>query len=169
MDESPIRIATALPNKKFGGEVTEYDVWRREIINKAAVNGLTAVIKGIKPANWTELKWLEANNQYLGFIRLSLTHEVESQIAETQELVKPVLDYIDGTYNKVSKAKKSVLLKELLNIRQGSVAIGMGDFSSNKSRHACLPGGTLEHDERPTYLKPPVAIDHLDLFGSVVE
>ncbi|TPX46669.1 hypothetical protein SeMB42_g03614 [Synchytrium endobioticum] len=114
MDESPIRIATALPNKKFGGEVTEYDVWRREIINKAAVNGLTAVIKGIKPANWTELKWLEANNQYLGFIRLSLTHEVESQIAETQELVKPVLDYIDGTYNKVSKAKKSVLLKELL-------------------------------------------------------
>ncbi|TPX49670.1 hypothetical protein SeLEV6574_g01308, partial [Synchytrium endobioticum] len=35
------------------------------------------------------------------------------------------------------------------------VAIGMGDFSSAKSRHVMFIRGYLEHDERPTYLKPP--------------
>ncbi|TPX42230.1 hypothetical protein SeLEV6574_g05698 [Synchytrium endobioticum] len=34
------------------------------------------------------------------------------------------------------------------------VAIGMGDFSSTKSRHVMFIRGYLEHDERPTYLKP---------------
>ncbi|TPX37841.1 hypothetical protein SeLEV6574_g07852 [Synchytrium endobioticum] len=35
------------------------------------------------------------------------------------------------------------------------VAMGMGDFSSTKSRHVMFIRGYLEHDERPTYLKPP--------------
>ncbi|TPX49298.1 hypothetical protein SeLEV6574_g01551 [Synchytrium endobioticum] len=35
------------------------------------------------------------------------------------------------------------------------VAIGMGDFSSAKSRHVMFIRGYLEHDERPAYLKPP--------------
>ncbi|TPX30199.1 hypothetical protein SeMB42_g07956, partial [Synchytrium endobioticum] len=39
--------------------------------------------------------------------------------------------------------------------KQVIVAIGMGDFSSNKSRHVMFIRGYLEHDERPTYLKPP--------------
>ncbi|TPX41060.1 hypothetical protein SeLEV6574_g06273 [Synchytrium endobioticum] len=39
--------------------------------------------------------------------------------------------------------------------KQVIVAIGMGDFSSNKSRHVMFTRGYLEHDERPTYLKPP--------------
>ncbi|TPX46392.1 hypothetical protein SeLEV6574_g03246 [Synchytrium endobioticum] len=39
--------------------------------------------------------------------------------------------------------------------KQVIVAIGMGDFSSTKSRHVMFIRGYLEHDERPTYLKPP--------------
>ncbi|TPX48047.1 hypothetical protein SeLEV6574_g02280 [Synchytrium endobioticum] len=52
--------------------------------------------------------------------------------------------------------------------KQVIVAIGMGDFSSTKSRHVMftrdvmaadnmvnIVRGYLEHDERPTYLKPP--------------
>ncbi|TPX42176.1 hypothetical protein SeLEV6574_g05718 [Synchytrium endobioticum] len=39
--------------------------------------------------------------------------------------------------------------------KKAIVAIGMGDFSSNKSRHVMFTRGYLEHDERPTYLKPP--------------
>ncbi|TPX41151.1 hypothetical protein SeLEV6574_g06229 [Synchytrium endobioticum] len=39
--------------------------------------------------------------------------------------------------------------------KQVIVAIGMGDFSSAKSRHVMFTRGYLEHDERPTYLKPP--------------
>ncbi|TPX44783.1 hypothetical protein SeLEV6574_g04302 [Synchytrium endobioticum] len=39
--------------------------------------------------------------------------------------------------------------------KQVIVGIGMGDFSSNKSRHVMYTRGYLEHDERPTYLKPP--------------
>ncbi|TPX49093.1 hypothetical protein SeLEV6574_g01680 [Synchytrium endobioticum] len=35
------------------------------------------------------------------------------------------------------------------------VAIGMGDFSAAKSCHVTFIRGYLEHDERPTYLKPP--------------
>ncbi|TPX47578.1 hypothetical protein SeLEV6574_g02579 [Synchytrium endobioticum] len=35
------------------------------------------------------------------------------------------------------------------------VAIGMGDFSSTKSRHVMFIRGYLEHDERPADLKPP--------------
>ncbi|TPX49676.1 hypothetical protein SeLEV6574_g01322 [Synchytrium endobioticum] len=39
--------------------------------------------------------------------------------------------------------------------KQVIVAIGMGDFSSNKSRHAMFIRGYLVYDERPAYLKPP--------------
>ncbi|TPX41351.1 hypothetical protein SeLEV6574_g06136 [Synchytrium endobioticum] len=39
--------------------------------------------------------------------------------------------------------------------KQVIVAIGMGDFSSAKSRHVMFIRGYLEHDERPAYLKPP--------------
>ncbi|TPX48920.1 hypothetical protein SeLEV6574_g01757 [Synchytrium endobioticum] len=39
--------------------------------------------------------------------------------------------------------------------KQVIVAIGMGDFSSTKSRHVMFIRGYLQHDERPTYLKPP--------------
>ncbi|TPX46135.1 hypothetical protein SeLEV6574_g03397 [Synchytrium endobioticum] len=35
------------------------------------------------------------------------------------------------------------------------VTIGMCDFSSTQSRHVMFIRGYLEHDERPTYLKPP--------------
>jgi hypothetical protein len=118
MDHSAIRIASE-PVKKFSGDAAEYDAWYREIVNKAAVNGLASVIKGVKPTNWTNHKWEDVNTQYLGHIRLSLTQELETQIDESETLVKPVLDKFDNAYNKITVSKKSVLLKELLNIKQG--------------------------------------------------
>ncbi|TPX45928.1 hypothetical protein SeLEV6574_g03542 [Synchytrium endobioticum] len=44
---------------------------------------------------------------------------------------------------------------KLSDDRKVIVAIGMGDFSSAKSRHVMFTRGYLEYDERPAYLKPP--------------
>ncbi|TPX48242.1 hypothetical protein SeLEV6574_g02132 [Synchytrium endobioticum] len=76
IDHTPIRITTAPPSKAFSGDSIEFEVWHREIVNKAAINGLVSVIKGVKPENWTQVKWEDANIQYLGFIKLAVSHEI---------------------------------------------------------------------------------------------
>ncbi|TPX38940.1 hypothetical protein SeLEV6574_g07503 [Synchytrium endobioticum] len=83
IDHTPIRITSAPPSKAFSGDSIESAVWLREIVSKAAINGLASVIKGSEP--------------------------------EPQ----PVLDKLNDAYNKVTNSRKSALLKEVLNIKQG--------------------------------------------------
>ncbi|TPX42472.1 hypothetical protein SeLEV6574_g05587 [Synchytrium endobioticum] len=58
---------------------------------------------------------------------------------------------LEGIVNMVAES----MGHKLSGGKQVIVAIGMGDFSSAKSRHVMFIRGYLEHDERPTYLKPP--------------
>ncbi|TPX44457.1 hypothetical protein SeLEV6574_g04498 [Synchytrium endobioticum] len=63
---------------------------------------------------------------------------------ELDRVLEGIVNMVDESMgHKLSGGKKVIM------------AIGMGDFSSTKSRHVMFIRGYLEHDERPTYLKPP--------------
>ena len=55
-DHTPIRITSQPPSRVFSGEASEYDIWHRDMVNKAALNGVHSVIKGERPTNWSNLK-----------------------------------------------------------------------------------------------------------------
>ncbi|TPX47705.1 hypothetical protein SeLEV6574_g02503 [Synchytrium endobioticum] len=78
--------------------------------------------------------------------RLGLIQEDadKAKRGELDRVLEGIVNMVDESMgHKLSGGKKVI------------VAIGMGDFSSAKSRHVMFTRGYLVHDERPAYLKPP--------------
>ena len=112
-DQTPTRPCVVYPIEKPLGMMSGQEIFQTKL------NGLASVvIRGVKSDSWTESKYLDANIQCLDYIRSTLSTTIRRQIDYDETTVKIVLDSLEKSYDKISKAKKASLLEELLAINK---------------------------------------------------